>query len=71
MKKNMGTTDRLIRIIIAAIILSLYVMNVVTGLLGIILVIFAAVFTLTSIVSFCPLYAALGIKTCSSKKKAV
>ena len=69
MKKNMGMADRVIRLIIAAIIAILYFTNVLTGTLGIILLVLAGVFVLTSIVSFCPLYAAFGLSTCSVKPK--
>lgn len=65
MKKNMGTADRVIRIIVAAIVGVLYFQEIITGTLGIILLVLAGVFVLTSIISFCPLYAPLGIKTCS------
>jgi hypothetical protein len=68
MKKNMGSADRMIRVIIAAIIVVLYFTNVISGTLGIILLVFAAVFVLTSFVSFCPLYAPFGINTCATKK---
>lgn len=68
MKKNMGTFDRIIRIIIAAIFGFLYFSGIVTGTLGIILLILGSVFVLTSLVSFCPLYLPLGINTCSKKK---
>lgn len=68
MKKNMGTADRIIRLIIAAIIVTLYFTEVITGTLGIILMILAGVFVLTSMVGFCPLYAPFGIKTCSRKE---
>ena len=64
MKKNMGSADRIIRIIIAVIIAALYVTGKVTGTLGIVLIVIAAIFVLTSFVSFCPLYAPFGIKTC-------
>ncbi|MFZ7145503.1 MAG: YgaP family membrane protein, partial [Bacteroidota bacterium] len=64
MKKNMGTTDRVIRTIIAVIIAGLYFSNVITGTLGIILMIFAIVFLLTSLISFCPLYTLIGANTC-------
>lgn len=64
MKKNMGTADKVIRIVIAAIIAYLYFTGVVTGTLGIVLVAFAGIFVLTSLISFCPLYAIFGIKTC-------
>jgi len=63
MKKNMGTIDKVIRILIAIVFVALYFTNVVTGLWGIILLILAAVFVLTSFVSFCPLYLPFGINT--------
>lgn len=69
MKKNMGTTDKIIRVIIAAIILALYLTNIITGTLGIILIILAVVFVFTSIISVCPIYSVFGISTCSVKKK--
>lgn len=68
MKKNMGTTDRIVRVIIAAIIVVLYFTNVISGTVGIILIILAGVFLLTSLISFCPLYPIFGIKTCPLKK---
>jgi uncharacterized membrane protein YtjA (UPF0391 family) len=69
MKKNMGTADRIIRVIIAAIIGVLYFTGTVTGTLGIVLLVLAVVFILTSLISFCPLYLPFGIKTCPSKEK--
>ena len=68
MKKNMGSADKIIRVIIAAIIAALYFTNVITGILSIILLVFAFIFVLTSFVSFCPLYLLFGISTCSLKK---
>ena len=70
MKKNMGIADRVIRTIIAAIIAVLYFTNVISGTLGIVLLILAGVFLVTSIVSFCPLYAPFGLKTCAVKEKS-
>ena len=67
MKKNMGTTDRVIRFIVAAIIGVLYYTGTISGTLGIVLLVLAAVFVLTSFVSFCPLYAPFGISTCPNK----
>lgn len=64
MKKNMSSTDKTIRLVIAAVLVALFFTNVVTGTLGIILLGVAGVFTLTSLVSFCPLYTVLGISTC-------
>jgi len=63
----MGTADRVIRFIIAAIIATLYFTNVITGTLGIVLLVLAGIFVLTSLISFCPLYAPFGIKTCPMK----
>lgn len=63
MKKNMGSPDRIIRLIIAVAIAYLYFTNVITGTLGLILLIAAVIFALTSFVSFCPIYAALGLRT--------
>jgi hypothetical protein len=66
MKRNMGNSDRVIRIIVAAILVGLYFSEVVTGTIGIISLIVAGVFALTSLVSFCPLYTLFGIKTCKT-----
>jgi hypothetical protein len=68
MKRNMGIADRIIRVMIAAIVAVLFFTNVITGTLGIVLLVLAIVFVLTSLVSFCPLYAILGLNTCSLKK---
>lgn len=68
MKKNMGATDRIVRVIIAAVIVVLFFTKVIAGTLGIILLALAAIFLLTSVVSFCPLYAPFGLSTCSTKE---
>ena len=65
----MGKADKIIRIIIAAIIVALYATNIISGTLAIILLILASVFILTSFVNFCPLYVPLGIKTCPTENK--
>ena len=69
MKKNMGNADKVIRVLIAAIIGYLYYSGTITGTLGIVLLLFEGVFVLTSLVSFCPLYAPFGISTCALKTK--
>ncbi len=66
MKKNMGTADKGIRLLLAAIFIGLFVSKLVTGALGIVLLVVAGVFVLTSVVSFCPLYTIAGVKTCST-----
>ncbi len=68
MNKNMGNLDRIIRVLIAVVAAYLYFTGVVSGTLGIILVVVAVVFVFTSLISFCPIYAILGVKTCSVKK---
>ena len=69
MKKNMGSTDRIIRILLAVVFAALYFTGTVTGTLGIVLMVLGAVFVLTSLVSFCPLYAPFGLSTCAVKQK--
>lgn len=68
MKKNMGNTDKIIRIALALIFAVLYFTDTITGTLGLVLVILGGVFVLTSLVSFCPLYATVGLNTCPTKK---
>jgi hypothetical protein len=68
MKPNMGGIDRIIRIVVAAIIAVLYFNGTLTGTIGIVAVALAIVFALTSLISFCPLYTLVGVNTCSSKK---
>ena len=63
MKKNMGTADKVIRILVAIVIATLFFTNVLTGTLGIVLLILAAVFLLTSFIGFCPLYLPFRINT--------
>ncbi len=67
MKKNMANADRIIRFIIAAVVAYLYFSGTLTGTLGIVLLVVAAIFLLTSFISFCPLYAIFGISTCKVK----
>ena len=67
MKANMGSLDRLVRIIIAVAIGVLFYMGVLEGTLGIVLLILAAIFLLTSLVSFCPLYLPFRLNTKGKK----
>ncbi len=70
MKKNMGTTDRIFRVVVAAIMATLYFTGMLTGTLGLVLLVLAGVFVATSLVSFCPLYSLVGLSTCPVKEKA-
>ncbi len=63
MKRNIGTVDRVIRLLLAIVIAVLYQIGVIKGTLGIVLIVIAVIFLLTSIAGFCPLYALLGIST--------
>ena len=63
MKKNMGTIDRIIRILLAIVVIGLYLNGSITGVAAIILGILALVFILTSLIGFCPLYVPLKIST--------
>ena len=65
----MGSVDKLIRLIVAAIFVALYFLGVVSGTLGIVFLALAAIFTLTSLIGFCPLYLPFGISTAPKEKK--
>ncbi|MBN1416173.1 MAG: DUF2892 domain-containing protein [Bacteroidales bacterium] len=67
MKKNMGTIDKVIRILIAIVIAVLFFAKAISGTLAIVLLILAGIFVVTSFISFCPLYLPFGINT--GKKK--
>ncbi len=68
MKKNMGIIDKVIRILIAVVVIILFFTEVISGTLAIILLVLSGIFILTSFVSFCPLYLPFGIST--QKKKS-
>ncbi|MPR31848.1 YgaP family membrane protein [Salmonirosea aquatica] len=68
MKKNMGITDRIVRTVLAITAIALYATGTVSGTLGIVLIVLSAVFLLTSLMSFCPLYTMVGINTCPSRR---
>lgn len=68
MKKNMGTADKVIRILIAVVIGVLYFTHVISGTLALVLGILAIIFLATSLISFCPLYLPFGISTFKKKK---
>jgi len=66
MKKNMGSLDRIIRVVLSVVFLALFWTETVTGLFGYVLATLGVVFLLTSLVSFCPLYTIVGLKTCKA-----
>lgn len=65
MQKNMGITDKTLRLIAAVIAVALAATGMITGIAAIIAYVVAAVFVLTSFVSFCPLYRVFGLRTCA------
>ncbi|MBE0676556.1 MAG: DUF2892 domain-containing protein [Bacteroidales bacterium] len=68
MNKNVGTTDKIIRIILAALIAVLYLTNVISGVAGIVLLVLAVILVATSLISFCGIYSLIGVSTCKVKK---
>ncbi len=69
MKKNMGTLDKIIRTVIALVAAALVYYNVVEGVYSYILLTITAIFLLTSLIGFCPLYGIFGINTCSASRR--
>lgn len=63
MKQNMGKTDKMIRIIIAAVVAILFFTKIISGTVGIIALAFAIILVITSFFKFCPLYLPFGINT--------
>lgn len=69
MKKNMGIIDKVLRVSLAVVVAVLIALGELHGTAAIILGIFAAIFLITSLVGFCPLYTLVGMNTCPAKKK--
>ena len=69
MKRNMSNTDRIVRGIIAVIIIGLSFSGIIHGPLGITLLVISGIFIITSIFAICPLYSLLGISTCGARPK--
>lgn len=63
MKRNMSNTDRIVRAVLAVIFAYLYFSGIVSGALGVVLLVLAVVFLITAIVAFCPLYVPFKIST--------
>jgi len=67
MVKNEASLDRVLRILIALIIVILYSINIVGGTLGIILLVVAGIMFFTGLLGNCPIYSIFGISTCKNK----
>ena len=59
----MGTVDKVLRILVAIVLIVLYYQGIISGVLAIVLLVFAGIFILTSFLSFCPMYLPFGIST--------
>lgn len=69
MKKNMGNSDKLVRLLIAVVIAILYYTKVIDGTVAIVLMAVGIILLLTSLLNFCPLYKIFGLNTCKLPKK--
>ena len=67
MIKNVGQTDKIIRIVLAVILASLDFFEVVKGRFSWVLSVVAIVLLATALLNFCPLYKILGKSTCEVK----
>ncbi len=70
MKKNMGTLDKIIRVVIALVASALVYYNVVEGVISYILLTVTAIFLFTSLIGFCPLYGLFGLNTCPARSRS-
>lgn len=66
MKKNVGKTDRIIRVVLAIVFAGLYLTQTVQGTFGMVLLVLGGIFLATSLISFCPIYSLLGMSTCKT-----
>jgi hypothetical protein len=70
MKSNVGSADKIIRILLAIVIAVLYFTKVISGTTGIILLVLGGIFLLTALINFCPIWAMLGISTKAKKPES-
>jgi hypothetical protein len=68
MKKNVGTIDKVVRILISVAVISLYFTHVLSGTAGIILLVVSGILVITAFTGLCPLYLLLGLNTGKEKK---
>lgn len=68
MKKNLGSTDKVIRYILAIVALFIGFFSGVSGFVQGVFISVALILIGTSLVSFCPLYAIVGLKTCKNEQ---
>lgn len=70
MKKNVGTIDQLVRIVMAVVLVVLSLTGILSGILEILALVLAVVFVLTAFVRICPLYYPFGLDTWERKRNS-
>ena len=68
MKPNMGTIDKVVRVLAAVVITVLYFANLISGTVAIVLLALSVAFIVTSFMGTCPLYFPFGIRTIQKNK---
>ena len=69
MKKNMGNTDRIFRVVLAAVVVLLYLTGAIPGAMGLLMLLPSGIVAMTGIVGFSPLYAVFGVSSCPKATK--
>ncbi|HEX6334577.1 MAG TPA: DUF2892 domain-containing protein [Flavisolibacter sp.] len=69
MRQNLGTADRFIRMMIAAVIIALFFSGMISDILGIVLLAVGIVFAATAVIGFCPIYAVFHVNTLPTEGK--
>ncbi len=64
MRRNVGSLDKIIRVVLAVLFGTLYFTGMTTGALGVVLLILGGIFLITGFISFCPIYAIFGLNSC-------
>jgi hypothetical protein len=70
MIKNIGSTDRIARILFAVVVAALFAFNVISGTVAIVLGLLAVVLFATALVGTCPIYLAAKMSTKKTEKVA-
>ncbi|MEP0006344.1 MAG: DUF2892 domain-containing protein [Balneola sp.] len=63
MKKNIGSADKIVRLLLAVAGIGIYFTDTVTGTWGLVILIVGLILGLTALINFCPIWATFGVKT--------
>ena len=69
MKANIGSSDKLLRLAVAIVLILLFYKEILSDMWGLIALFVALLLTITSLINFCPLYALFKINTAKKKEK--